>query len=78
MFFQNVRLRFRTLKQKHLFEMVCSSKNGKKLSTGLVGLYTIFKVRPVDNFYEKIITGFHAVKRDIANLLFFQVCPIIP
>ena len=44
----------------------------QKLSTGWVGLYTIFKVRPVDNFCEKIITGFHAVKRDRANLLLFK------
>lgn len=51
----------------------CSRWNVRPfLSTGWVGLYTIFKVRPVDNFCEKIITGFHAVKRDTANLSFFK------
>lgn len=53
-------------------EQVFSGMFFQKLSTGWVELYTIFKVRPVDNFCEKIITGFHAVKRDTANLSLFK------
>ena len=67
-FFQNGRSRWENMENEQVF----SGMFFQKLSTGWVGLYAIFKVRPVDNFCEKIITGFHAVKRDRANLLLFK------
>lgn len=57
----------------HESKNACSRWNVRPFfSTGNVELYTILRVRPVNNFCEKIITGFHAVKRDTAKLSFFK------